>query len=216
MVGTGQFPPSFTMIDSFLQLRCAKPLTSGNHRQNFRRTKCEAKYTRVIFGEKQFTSQPVCHQYKNEWLTLTYKSSFFTALLLSVYVQCVSTKIINDPKLTAAPRLSPPLLISGLKRRLLSDKRANWNVSRFNKYLFQRRFGIVHCNRRFVWNFTELQCLLDQNVKLLDGKGGEARSVFDAQSHSIGSQNWQMCKNSERLQIVSLRRTTCLVRWFFI
>ena len=170
MVGTGQFPPSFTMIDSFLQLRCAKPLTSGNHRQNFRRTKCEAKYTRVIFGEKQLTSQPVCHQYKNEWLTLTYKSSFFTALLLSVYVQCVSTKIINDPKLTAAPRLSPPLLISGLKRRLLSDKRANWNVSRFNKYLFQRRFGIVHCNRRFVWNFTELQCLLDQNVKLLDGK----------------------------------------------
>ena len=59
----------------------------------------------VIFGEKQLTSQPVCHQYKNEWLTLTYKSSFFTALLLSVYVQCVSTKIINDPKLTAAPRL---------------------------------------------------------------------------------------------------------------
>ena len=94
----------------------------------------------------------------------------YAALLLSVYVQCVSTKIINDPKLTAASRLSPPLLISGLKRRLLSDKRANWNVARFNKYLFQRRFGIVHCNRRFVWNFTELQCLLDQNVKLLDGK----------------------------------------------
>ena len=200
MVGTGQFPPSFTMIDSFLQLRCAKPLTSGNHRQNFRRTKYEAKYTRVIFGEKQLTSQPVCHQYKNEWLTLTYKSSFFTALLLSVYVQCVSTKIINDPKLTAAPRLSPPLLISGLKQRPLSDKRANWNVSRFNKYLFQRRFGIVHCNRRFLYE-TSQSC----NVSLIRmlsfwmEKGGEARSVFDAQSHSIGSQNWQMCKSFAKI-----------------
>ena len=169
MVGTGQFPPSFTMIDSFLQLRCAKPLTSGNHRQNFRRTKCEAKYTWVFFGEKQLTSQPVCHQYKNEWLTLTYKSSFFTAL----FVECVRSVCVDEnykwSKVNGGSP-SPPLLISGLKRRLLSDKRANWNVSRFNKYLFQRRFGIVHCNRRFVWNFTELQCLLDQNVKLLDGK----------------------------------------------